>query len=149
MPACSLSRFPCPWYLSEPICLLEYVLEVNAKNWEKEILKSNLLVVVEFWHENCQSCKSLAPIYNKVAIEYKDKIKLTKLNVLTSKDNREIAVKYGVMSTPTLIFFCDGKPIATKIGRDGLETKEQLKQLINEMVNKCSALALDLEKKSR
>jgi thioredoxin 1 len=122
---------------------LEYVLEVNAKNWEKEILKSNLLVVVEFWHESCQSCKSLAPIYNEVSIEYKDKIKLTKLNVLTSKDNREIAIKYGVMSTPTLIFFCDGKPIATKIGRDGFETKKQIKQLINEMINKCSAVTLD------
>ena len=117
---------------------MESVLEVNAKNWEKLILKSNLLVVVEFWHESCQSCKSLAPIYSEVAIEYKDKIKLTKLNVLTSKDNREIAVKYGVMSTPTLIFFCDGTPIATKIGRDGFETKEQLKQLINEMIHKCT-----------
>lgn len=117
--------------------LLDSVLEVNAKNWEEEILQSDLLVVVEFWHDSCPSCKSLAPIYMEVANEYKDKIKFAKLNVLTSKDNRDIAVKYGVMSTPTLIFFCDGKSIATKVGRDGFETKERLKKLINDIISKC------------
>jgi thioredoxin 1 len=126
--------------------ILDPVLEVTAKNWEETILQSKFLVVVEFWHESCPSCKKLAPIYIEVAKEYKDKIKFAKLNVLTSKDNRDIAVKYGLMSTPTLIFFCDGKPIATKVGRKGFETKERLKQLINDMLNKCPE---DKEKNSR
>ena len=117
--------------------LLDSTLEVDAKNWENEILHSNSLVVVKFWHENCPSCKKLAPIYVEVSKEYKDKIKFAKLNVLTSKDNRDIAVKYGLTSTPTLIFFCDGKPIATMEGREGYETKERLKHLINDMISKC------------
>jgi len=117
--------------------LSDSVLEVNAKNWEKEILQSNLLAVVEFWHENCPSCKSLAPTYIEIAKEYKGKIKFAKLNVLISKDNRDIAVKYGLVSTPSLVFFCDGKAIATKVGGDGFETKERFKQLIDNISNKC------------
>ncbi len=116
---------------------LDSILEVNAKNWEDKILQSNLLVVVEFWHENCPSCKSFAPTYIEVAKEYKGKLKFAKLNVLMSKDNRDVAVKYGLVSTPSLVFFCDGKVIATKVGRDGFETKERFKQLINDMINKC------------
>ena len=141
-PKCNMklnSKFVTEKHVKEAIesDLLDSTLEVDAKNWEKEILQSNSLVVVKFWHENCASCKKLAPMYVEVSKEYKDKIKFAKLNVLTSKDNREIAVKYGLTSTPTLIFFCDGKPIAIKEGREGYETKERLKHLINDMISKC------------
>lgn len=117
--------------------LLDPTLEVSSTNWEKEILQSNKLVVVEFWHESCPSCKEFAPTYIKVAKEYDDKLKFAKLNVLKNKENRDIAVKHGLTSTPTLIFFCNGKPIATKVGRDGFETEQQFKQLIKDMINKC------------
>ena len=69
---------------------------------------------------------------------YKNQLKFVKLNVLKNSDNRAIAIKYGLTSTPTLVFFCDGKPIATKVERDGFETKERLKQLVNEMKSECS-----------
>ena len=51
------------------------VLEVTSENWEMEILRSNTLVLVDFWHERCLWCKRLDPIFDEVAEEYKDKVK--------------------------------------------------------------------------
>ena len=109
------------------------VLDVSAGDWEKEILKSNTLVLVDFWHERCPWCKRLAPIYSEVAKEYEGKVKFAKLNALESKENRDIAVKYGIMGTPTMVFFCEGRPIETIAG---FQPKERLKQLVDDMVDK-------------
>ncbi len=109
------------------------VLDVSAGDWEKEILQSDTLVLVDFWHERCPWCKRLAPIYSEVAKEYEGKVKFAKLNVLESQDNQEIAVKYGIMGTPTLVFFCEGRPIETIAG---FQLKERLKQLVDDMVDK-------------
>jgi len=51
------------------------VLEVTSKNWEKEILQSENLVVVDFWHNQCSWCERLAPLYDEIANEYKNKAK--------------------------------------------------------------------------
>lgn len=114
------------------------ILEVNSQNWESEVLQSEILVLVEFWHTSCQSCKEFNPIFVQVAKEKKNQLKFVKLNVLSNADNRALAIKYGLTSTPTLIFFCNGKPITTRTERDGFETKERLKQLIYKMKTECS-----------
>lgn len=109
------------------------VLDVNADTWEREILRSDTLVLVEFWHDQCIWCKRLEPIYSEVAEDYKGKVKFAKLNVLDSRENQRIGVRYGVMGTPTLIFFCDGKPVETVVG---FQPKERLKQLVSDMIDK-------------
>lgn len=109
------------------------VLDVNADDWEREILQSDTLVVVDFWHEQCPWCKRLEPIYSEVSEEYEGKVKFAKLNVLKSQENQHIAVKYGIMSTPTLIFFCDGRPIETVTG---FQPKERLRQLVDDVIDK-------------
>jgi thioredoxin 1 len=109
------------------------VLDVDARSWEKEILQSDTLVLVDFWHEQCSWCKRLEPIYSEVAEEYKDKVKFAKLNVLESNENRNIAVKYGVMGTPTLVFFCEGRTVETVAG---FQPKERLKQLVDDVIDK-------------
>jgi len=109
------------------------VLDVSAGDWEREILKSDTLVLVDFWHEQCPWCKRLEPIYNEVAREYEGKVKFGKLNALESKENRDIAVKYGIMGTPTLVFFCEGRPIETVAG---FQPKESLKQLVDDVIDK-------------
>jgi thioredoxin 1 len=103
------------------------VSEVNSDNWEKEVLKSEGLVVVDFWHEQCPWCIQLAPIFNEVAEEHKGKAKFATLNVFSSPENQHIALHLGVMSTPTLIFFCQGKPLAAAVG---FQTKDRIKQLV-------------------
>ncbi len=109
------------------------VLDVNVDNWEKEILQSDTLVVVDFWHERCLWCLRLNPIFSEVSEEYNTKVKFAKLNVLANRENQHLAVKYGVMGTPTLIFFCDGRPVETVTG---FRPKESLKQLVDDVIDK-------------
>jgi len=109
------------------------VLDVSAGDWERETLKSDTLVLVDFWHEQCPWCKRLEPIYKEVAREYEGKVKFAKLNALESKENRDIAVKYGIMGTPTLVFFCEGRPIEMVAG---FQPKERLKQLVDDVIDK-------------
>jgi thioredoxin 1 len=109
------------------------VIDVNAADWEKEILLSPTLVVVDFWHEQCPWCKKLEPIYGEVSDEYKKKVKFTRINVLASQDNRQIAIKNGIMGTPTIGFFCDGRLIETVAG---FQPKERLIQLVNDVIDK-------------
>lgn len=109
------------------------VLEVNADDWEREILQYDHLVVVDFWHEQCPWCLRLNPIYSEVAEEYKSKVKFAKLNVLASQENQTVASKYGIMGTPTLVFFCDGRPVETVAG---FQPKERLKQLVDDVIGK-------------
>jgi thiol-disulfide isomerase/thioredoxin len=114
------------------------ILEVNSEEWEKTVLKSDMLLVVEFWHQNCPACKDFAPIYQKAAHEFGNELKFFKLDVLKSKDNRDLAVSYGLTSTPTLVFFCKGKAIATKEDREGFETEAEFRKLLNSMIKVCS-----------
>lgn len=110
---------------------MESVLEVDADNWEKKVLQSDILTTVEFWHEQCPWCIKLEPIYNEVAGEYREKIRFTKLNVLKNEENRHLAIHYGVMSTPTIIFFCEGRKVDETVG---FMPKGRLKKRIEEVL---------------
>jgi len=109
------------------------VLDVNASSWEQEVLKSDILTVVDFWHDRCPWCLQLNPIFNEVSEEYKEKVKFVKLNVLETPANRKIAIHHGIMSTPTLMFFCEGRPVGQALGS---MPKEHLKKLIDDMLKK-------------
>ena len=61
---------------------MKSVLDVNANNWEQEVLQSDILTVVDFWHDRCPWCLRLNPIIDEVAKEYEGKIQFVKLNAL-------------------------------------------------------------------
>ena len=82
------------------------VLEVNDGNFEQEVLKCEIPVVVDFWAPWCGPCRMIAPITEKLAAEYGKRVKFCKLNV---DENRLAAGKYQVMSIPLLLLFKDGK----------------------------------------
>lgn len=109
------------------------VLEVNASDWEQEVLKSDILTVVDFWHNRCPWCVRLDPVINEIAEEYKGRIKFVKLNVLADSDNRAVAIHHGVMSTPTLLFFCKGRPVEQDVG---FMPKEKLRKIMDDMLEK-------------
>jgi thioredoxin 1 len=111
----------------------ESIVETNAANWGKEVLESKELVLVEFWHPQCPYCRVLDPIYVDIAREYAGKLRFAKFNVIESRENQELAVKYGIMGTPTLKFFCQGRPVQDIV--DVLE-KEYLRQGIEFAVKK-------------
>ncbi|MCW4017047.1 MAG: thioredoxin [Candidatus Bathyarchaeota archaeon] len=103
------------------------IKETNSSNWKEQVLEAKKLVVVQFWHPFCSHCQAIKPVYDELAGEYKGKLKFTKLNVVDSIENEHLAVKYGVMGTPTFMFFCGGRPVN---GVVGALPKEDLAQAI-------------------
>jgi thioredoxin 1 len=95
---------------------MESVVDVSAANWDQEVAKSTILTAVYFWHDQCPWCLRFAPVVDEVSEEYRGKVKFVKLNILADVTNQEIANNYGVMSTPTLMFFCSGRPTGQTVG---------------------------------
>jgi len=82
------------------------LVEINESNFDSEVLQSQLPVLADLWAPWCGPCKALAPVLEKVAKHYGEKLKIVKINI---DDNPSIASKYGVMSIPTLLFFANGE----------------------------------------
>ena len=112
---------------------MDSAVEVNVVNWEQEVAKATLLTVVYFWHNQCPWCLRLTPIFDEITKEYKDKAKFVKLNILEDVNNQEIAGNFGVMSTPTLMFLCNGRPVGQMVG---MMSKQDLESLLNNMLSR-------------
>jgi thioredoxin 1 len=87
------------------------LIEVSDANFDDEVLKSDVPVLVDFWAEWCAPCRMVSPIMEELAREYGGAIKVAKLNV---DANRETAAKYDIMSIPTVILF-EGGEIARQV----------------------------------
>ena len=85
----------------------------TSDNFESEVLKSDLPVMVDFYADWCGPCKMLGPSVKAMEALFEGKVKIGQLNV---DDNSDIAEKYNVMSIPTLIFFKNGQPLDTSVG---------------------------------
>lgn len=81
------------------------MLDINEGNFEKEVVKSNLPVIVDFWALWCKPCMSITPILEKISGEYEDRLKFAKANIEESKNLGE---KCGIIGIPCLVFFQDG-----------------------------------------
>lgn len=88
-------------------------LKINSENFEKEVLNSNEPVLVDFYADWCGPCKMMAPVVEELAGELQGKAKVGKINV---DENQDLAMKYNVMSIPTLIIFKDGKEFKRFVG---------------------------------
>lgn len=88
-------------------------VSVNEKNFEAEVLKSSVPVLVDFWAEWCGPCRMLSPIVDEVARELAGQLKVVKVNVDEAPD---LAGKYSIMSIPTLLVFKQGQPVEQMVG---------------------------------
>lgn len=88
-------------------------IELSDSDFEEQVLKSELPVLIDVWAPWCGPCRMIAPSIEQIASEYKGKLKVGKLNVDV---NTETAKKYGVSSIPALMIFKDGKPMKGTIG---------------------------------
>ena len=84
----------------------------NQESFNKA-LRENSLLMVDFWADWCGPCKMLAPVIDDLAAKYAGKAVVGKVNV---DQEQELAIRYGVMSIPTVIFFKDGREIDRKVG---------------------------------
>jgi thioredoxin 1 len=82
------------------------LVEFSDGNFEQEVLKSTVPVLVDFWAEWCMPCRMLGPVIEKIAKDYTGKVKVGKLD---TDANREVAIKYSINSIPTVILFKNGQ----------------------------------------
>ena len=100
-------------------------IKITNENFEEEVLKSEIPVLVDFWAAWCGPCRMLAPAVAQIAEESDGKIKVGKVNV---DEQPELAQRFGIMSIPTVLVFKDGKKVNQSIG---LVPKDKLLALID------------------
>jgi thioredoxin 1 len=103
-------------------------LTVTESNFDEEVLKSSLPVLVDFWAEWCMPCKMISPVIAEIAREQADRLKVGKVNVDSEGD---LAARFGVVSIPTLIVFKDGKIARQKVGA---LPKHELEALFKDLI---------------
>ena len=103
---------------------------VNSKNWETEVMNSQIPVFVDFWAEWCGPCRMVSPVIEELATEYAGKINFVKVNV---DENNELASRYNVFSIPTLAIFSKGQVVAQQVGA---ASKGSYKTMIDKTLEK-------------
>lgn len=101
---------------------------LTSANFEQEVIKSDVPVMIDFWAVWCGPCKMIAPHVDAIASEYAGKVKVMKVNI---DEEREIAERYNIMSIPTLLFFKDGKVVDQMVGANPKPTiTQKLEQIL-------------------
>ena len=104
--------------MSEPVA-------INDADFEQNVLKAELPVLVDFWAPWCRPCQMIAPILDELAEEYRQKVSFVRMDV---DQNPRTASKYNIMSIPTLIIFKGGEPASHVVG---LRPKAELKRSLD------------------
>ena len=96
---------------------------VTRSNFDAEVVKSAVPVVADFWAEWCGPCKMIAPVLRELATQYKDKIKIAKIDV---DAEGELAQQFNIVSIPTILVFSKGKVVKQQIGAVPRQTLEKM-----------------------
>ena len=88
-------------------------LKITRENFENEVMKSNIPVLIDFWAPWCGPCRMMGPIIEQLAEEYEGKAKVGKVNV---DEEGELSQAFGVMSIPTIVLVKDGKVVKQAVG---------------------------------
>ncbi len=106
-------------------------LEITKNDFEKEVLQSDLPVLVDFWAPWCMPCRMMAPTLDELSSEMEGKVKIVKVDT-ENGENQDLALKYQIQSIPNMKLFKDGKVVAEFVG---LRNKEDLKADISAFIN--------------
>jgi len=103
-------------------------VKVTTGTFEAEVAKSAIPVVADFWAEWCGPCRMIAPVLKELAKDYKDRLKVAKINV---DEEPDLASRFGIQSIPTLLFFKGGEMVKQQIGA---VPRPVLEKIIKELV---------------
>lgn len=103
------------------------IADVTDADFESEVLKSELPVVVDFWAEWCAPCRAIAPIVKELAGEYEGKVRIVKMNI---DDNQDAPGRYGVRAIPTLLAFQGGQVVEQM---QGARPKSALEEMVQRL----------------
>jgi thioredoxin 1 len=104
------------------------VVGVTSENFEQEVTKSTLPVVIDVFATWCGPCQQMAPIFDELAKELSDKYKFAKINI---DEERDLAIQYNISSIPTFVFVKDGEVVAKETG---FINKEKLKEKVESLL---------------
>jgi thioredoxin 1 len=107
----------------------ENVKEFTAANWDQEVNKSDVPVLVDFWAPWCGPCRALAPTIDKIATQFAGKLKVGKLN---TDDHPDLAVKYGISGIPQVLLFKGGEQPKERLV--GLQSEGEIAKVVNRLV---------------
>ncbi|MGI0079947.1 MAG: thioredoxin [Nitrososphaerales archaeon] len=101
----------------------QQILVGTAENWNSEVEKSDVPVLVDFWAAWCGPCRMVSPVIDKLAETHSGKLKVVKVNV---DENQELAIRFEIMSIPAILLFNKGEVVATQIGSAPSEVFERM-----------------------
>lgn len=103
-------------------------IQITDANFDQEVVKSPVPVLVDFWAPWCGPCRMIGPVIEELAKEYAGKVKVGKLN---TDENPETASRFQISAIPTILFFKGGKMVKDAVG---LQPKEELKKIMDSLI---------------
>jgi len=117
---------------------MKNIVDIQAEDFNREIMESKNPVVVEFWIKSCGYCKKFKPVYERLSEIFGDKLTFMRINMFQSVENLRLAERLGVEETPTVKLFYKGEEIGQMIGFKTLETAIEEIEVVIKQSNCCT-----------